>query len=695
MIAIIAEKPSVGIDIARVVGATERHDGYISGSGYLVTWALGHLVSLAMPAAYGHERLGAANLPFIPDPFRLIIRERKTDKGMMPDPVATKQLRVIDKVFSQCDEIIVATDAGREGELIFRYIYTYLGNTKPFRRLWISSLTDEAILTGMQQLHAGEAYDGLYAAVDCRAKADWLIGINASQALAITSGMGNNSLGRVQTPTLAMICARFNENRNFVPVNFWRLHLTLEANGAYRRFHHVQEFRDKTTAEQAQTRISACSEALITKVERKKIFQAPPRLYDLTALQKECNTRFDFSAEQSLDLAQSLYEQKLISYPRTGSRYIPDDVMPQIPGLLASVCAMSEFAAYGKVFDCSKPTTYPVDAKKVTDHHALIVTSIRPAALSESEQKVYMLIAGRMLEAFSPRCEKESLLMETEVNGLLFRSRSQTVMVSAWRRVFSRSEDKEPDEVGLDDGTAVFAPDQQVLIAACGLGQGRTSPKPLYTEATLLSAMENAGRDIPDNKVREAMQDTGIGTPATRAAVISTLIKRNYIERSGKSLYPTEKGLFIYNAVRQMRIADAELTGSWEMALTQIEQRKLLPESFLTAITIYAGQITKEVLSIRFPQTAASNLVCPKCNEGKIVIRHKLAKCNNPKCGLLVLRRFLGKELADSHFEQLFSSGKTKIIKGFTGKKGNLFDASLGFDNNFNLTFLFPSSKKK
>lgn len=692
MIAIIAEKPSVGQDIARVVGATERHDGSMSGNGYTVTWALGDLVFLALPASYGHERLAAADLPVIPDPFRLVLRERKTDRGLTPDPAAAKQLRIIDEVLSHCDQIIVATDASREGELLFRYIYAYLGYTKPFRRLWISSFTDEAILTGMQHLRDGHDYDGLYHAADCRAKADWLVGINASQALAITSGMGNNSLGRVQTPTLSMLCARYNENRNFVPADFWRLHITLQADGAYRRFHYVEELRSKAEAERALSHLHRTNEARITKSERKKVFQSPPRLYDLAALQKECNIRFDFTSEKTLDLAQSLYERKLISYPRTGSCSITGDVLPQIPALLAVACALPEFATYGKTFDCSQPAAYPVDAKKFADHHALIITGISPTELSASERQVYTLIAGRMLEAFSQRSEKEALTMEAEVDGLLFRSRSHTVSVPGWRRVFSRSEDREPEEMGSDEGTAAFAAGQTVPIAACGFGHGKTTPKPLYTEATLLTAMEHAGREVPDDKTRKAML-SGIGTPATRTTVIATLLKGDYIERSGKSLLPTEKGLFVYNAVRQMRIADAELTESWEIALSQIEQHKLPPESFLTAMAIYAGQVTEEVLSIRFPPTATSALACPKCGEGRIIIRHKIAKCGNSKCGLLVLRRFFGKELSDRDLEQLFSTGKTRLMKGFSGKKGKPFDAAICFDDHFNLTL--SSAPKK
>ena len=281
-----SRKPSVGMDIARVVGATEKKDGYCIGNGYMVTWALGHLVSLALPGTYGYTKTAADDLPMIPEPFRLVARQIKTAKGMVTDITANKQLKTIDEVFSKCDSIIVATDAGREGELIFRWIYDYLGYTKPFQRLWISSLTDEAIREGMENLRDGSDYDSLYAAADGRAKADWLVGMNASRALAIASGSANNSIGRVQTPTLAMICARFKENRNFVSTPYWQLHITLKQGDAHRQFIHPEEFKDKETAGTAYRKITSASVATINRVERKRTFQQAPLLYDLTALPK-------------------------------------------------------------------------------------------------------------------------------------------------------------------------------------------------------------------------------------------------------------------------------------------------------------------------------------------------------------------------------------------------------------------------
>lgn len=693
MIAIIAEKPSVGQDIARLVGATEKKDGYMAGNDYLVTWAFGHLVSLAMPGTYGYTRTPEEKLPMIPDPFQLVIRQYKSDKGMATDPVATKQLRVIDEVFSKCDSIIVATDAGREGELIFRYIYTYLGYTKPFRRLWISSLTDEAIHEGLANLRDGKEYDSLYEAADCRAKADWLVGMNASRALAMVSGTTNSSIGRVQTPTLAMICARFRENRDFIPVDYWQLHITLQKDGDFRQFRYTENIATKQAADELYHRITSDMQAVVTKVERKRGFQAPPLLYDLTALQKDCNTHLDLSAEKTLAVAQSLYEKKLISYPRTGSRYIPDDVMRQVPELLKQIISMKEFREYGGGFDMSALTTRSVNAKKVTDHHALIITGIRPGGLDEKEQAVYRMIAGRMLEAFSPKCEKETLTMRATVDGRDFLSHTTSVIVPGWRGVFNRTEDKEEDEQNTNKGTAVFSESETVPVAGRSLSQKKTTPKPLYTEATLLAAMETAGRHVTDEEAREAIKELGIGTPATRAAIITTLFKREYVERSGKALVPTEKGLNLYEAVRKMSVADAALTGNWEKTLLQIEQHKLAVETFMRSITAYTRQVTEEVLSIRLPQSPAGGIPCPKCGTGHIRLRPKVAKCSNESCGLLVFRRFLNKELTDQHFGQLFSSGATRLIKGFKGKKGNAFDASLAFDKEYNVTLVFPEKK--
>lgn len=693
MKAIIAEKPSVGMDIARVVGATEKKDGYCIGNGYMVTWALGHLVSLAMPGTYGYTKTAADDLPMIPEPFRLVARQIKTAKGMVTDITANKQLKTIDEVFSKCDSIIVATDAGREGELIFRWIYDYLGYTKPFQRLWISSLTDEAIREGMENLRDGSDYDSLYAAADSRAKADWLVGMNASRALAIASGSANSSIGRVQTPTLAMICARFKENRSFVSTPYWQLHITLKQGEAHRQFIHPEEFKDKETAEAAYRKITSASVATINRVERKRTFQQAPLLYDLTTLQKDCNIHYDLTADKTLSIAQALYEKKLISYPRTGSRYIPEDVMAYIPSLLEKVVAMPDFKEYGDTLDFSGLNTRSIDNAKVTDHHALVITGIAPQELSEAELAVYTLIAGRMLESFSPPCEKESLVMECTCEGMDFRSRSSVIINPGWRSVFRRKEDRDKDEPEGNEGSAEFAEGEKIMVMGHGLAQKKTMPKPLYTEATLLAAMETCDKHITDEQAREAIKDSGIGTPATRAAIITTLVGRDYIARSGKSVVPTEKGMLVYEAVKDMRVADVELTGSWEKALLQIEGHTLDTETFMRSIRDYTGKATDEILRLSLQAMPGKVFTCPKCKTGKIIIRSKVAKCDHDGCGLLVFRKFLNKELTDQHLEQLLSSGSTKLIKGFKGKKGVSFDAAVTFDENYNPVFSFPKPK--
>lgn len=693
MKAIIAEKPSVGIDIARVVGATEKKDGYCTGNGYMVTWALGHLVSLALPGTYGYTKTAADDLPMIPEPFRLVARQIKTAQGMVTDITANKQLKTIDEVFSKCDSIIVATDAGREGELIFRWIYDYLGYTKPFQRLWISSLTDEAIREGMENLRDGSDYDSLYAAADSRAKADWLVGMNASRALAIASGSANNSIGRVQTPTLAMICARFKENRNFVSTPYWQLHITLKQGEAHRQFVHPEEFKDKETAGTAYRKITSDSVATVTKVERKRTSQQAPLLYDLTTLQKDCNIHYDLTADKTLSIAQALYEKKLISYPRTGSRYIPEDVMAHIPSLLEKVVAMPDFKEYGNTLDFSGLNTRSVDNAKVTDHHALIITGIASQELSAAESAVYTLIAGRMLEAFSPLCENESLVMECTCEGMDFRSRSSVIVSPGWRGVFRRKEDRDKDEPDGNEGSAEFAKGEKIMVMGHGLAQKKTMPKPLYTEATLLAAMETCGKHITDEQAREAIKDSGIGTPATRAAIITTLVGRDYIARSGKSVVPTEKGMLVYEAVKDMRVADVELTGSWEKALLQIEGHTLDTETFMRSIRDYTGKATGEILRLCLQAMPGKFFTCPKCKTGKIIIHSKVAKCDHDGCGLLVFRKFLNKELTDQHLEQLLSSGSTKLIKGFKGKKGVPFDAVVTFDEGFNLKLSFPKPK--
>lgn len=694
MIAILTEKPSVAEAIARIVGADRKRHGYFEGDDYCVTWALGHLISLALPPVYGFPRLTSDDLPLLPDPFKLVIRQESTSKGPTTDPAAVRQLQIIDDVFSRSRSIIVATDAGREGELIFRWIYSYLGYTKPFRRLWISSLTDDAIREGMAHLREGCDFDALYEAAECRAKADWLVGINASQALAHASGLGNNSLGRVQTPALAMICARYRENRGFTPALYWQLALTLRDGDALRQFRCTERIGRQHAAEKRYRQIASCGSVQITAVEHHKSYQAPPLLYDLTELQKTCNVHLDLSAEQTLAAAQSLYEKRLISYPRTGSRYIPEDVMATIPELLERILRQE---AFGKIRECVTPNRLSrrsVDAAKVTDHHALLPTGQPPCDnLTDAERQVYEQIVLRTLEAFAPRCEKEVSFAEASVDGLLFRSRILRITQPGWRAICNRQEDREEGETEQTPA-AEFPLGATVAIDGLNLGKSHTVPKPLYTEATLLAAMETAGGETAGGTRRKASQTTGLGTPATRASIISTLLDREYIERSGKSLIPTERGLYLYDAVRDLQIADAALTQSWEKALAQIERRERSADSFMQSIAIFTRQVTEEVAGLKFaPEVSA--LTCPKCHEGRMILRRRIVRCSNPRCGLVVFREVAGRALTDTQVEQLFTTGKTEVIRGFRNKAGRRFDATLAFDEQYRIKFGSPTSSDK
>ena len=407
MIALIAEKPSVAKDIARIIGATQRNDGYLSGNGYMVTWAFGHLIQLAMPEAYGVANFCRESLPILPSDFRLIPRQVKAEKGYKADLGVLKQLKVIKEVFDQCDRIIVATDAGREGELIFRYIFHYLNCRKPFVRLWISSLTDKAIREGMDNLQPGGRYDNLYLSAKSRSEADWLIGINATQALSVAAGQGVFSLGRVQTPTLVMICSRFWENRNFVPTKFWQLKVATASGGIGFTAQSTDKWEQQPDAIAALQRVKDAGQLVVKSVERKETSQEPPLLYDLTTLQKEANTKLDFSADKTLSIAQSLYEKKVMSYPRTGSRYISEDVFEEMPERIALLGQYHRFAGYAASLNSNTLNRRSVNDGKVTDHHALIVTENLPDELSEDERAVYELVAGRMLEAFSDKCVKD------------------------------------------------------------------------------------------------------------------------------------------------------------------------------------------------------------------------------------------------------------------------------------------------
>lgn len=606
---IIAEKPSVARDIALIVGARERKDGYMEGSGYTVTWGFGHLVGLAMPEAYGIEGFRRENLPILPQEFILIPRQIKEGKEYKNDPGVMKQLNIIKELFNRADSIIVATDAGREGCLIFRYIYHYLGCSKPFSRLWISSLTDKAIRQGMENLKDGREYDNLYRSAKARSEADWLVGINASQALCLSAGRGVFSLGRVQTPTLMMICNRYMENKNFTPQKFWQLRVQSGKDNISFAALSTGKYEKKDEAESNLQQIQSSGKLQVTAADKKEVSQEPPLLYDLTALQKEANVRHSFSADKTLSIAQSLYEKKVMSYPRTGSRYISDDVFEIIPERIRLLASYPCFAAYATALDGQFLNNRSVNAAKVTDHHALLITENLPGDLSPDERTIYEMVAARMLESFSGKCVMEKTVVTLQAAGVDFSVHGSIIKVPGWRSVLNLSDEDEQDNTTLPElqqGDTLPINNSEVL-------EKQTKPRPLHTESTLLAAMETAAKELENEEERQAMKEVGIGTPATRAAIIETLFSRDYIRREKKSLVPTEKGLAVHSIVKDKKIADISMTGSWESALAKIETGETDADTFHRGIEVYAAQITTELLNTTISIASATDgPVCPK-----------------------------------------------------------------------------------
>ena len=571
--------------------------------------------------------------------------------------------------------------------MIFRYLYQYLGCHVPFQRLWISSLTDKAIKEGLKNLKDGHDYDNLFLSAKARSEADWLVGINATQALTIAAGKGTYSLGRVQTPTLAMVCRRFLENKNFVPTPFWQMHFTTEGDGKAVKFLAAERWKDRADAEAVYQKLKSANSVAITKVECKEKTEEPPLLYDLTTLQKDANVRYGFTAEQTLAIAQKLYEAKAITYPRTSSRYIPDDVYDEIPKLLRTLVNSEQWGALSMTV--RKPNRHSVDASKVTDHHALLITGEKPQYPSNDDKKIYNLIIARMLEAFSDKCVKELTTVTVDVDGIPFVAKGTVIRQQGWRFIMNENTDA--------DHLPNWKEGQELHVTGWGLAEGKTKPAAIHTEATLLSEMEHCGKSIDDEELAQAIKDCGIGTPATRAAIIETLIKREYMIRLNKQLIPTEKGLFIYDLLKDKQIADVAMTGQWEQTLARIERGEYSAEDFRKGIEDYTGSIVGELLSLedRFEHNGIG-IPCPKCGKGTMQFYKKVVKCNNPACDCHVFREKAGKELTDAQLKDLLKDGKTGLIKGFKSKQGNSFDAVVTINREtFQTEFSFPERKSQ
>ncbi|TJZ50873.1 DNA topoisomerase III [Sphingobacterium olei] len=694
---VIAEKPSVARDLARVMGAKEVKDGYIAGNGYAFTYAFGHLVQLCTPQAYGYNTWSVSNLPIIPQQFRLEAKKIRKDGKQIDDAGAVKQLNTIKKLLDEAEEIIVATDAGREGELIFRNIYYYLGSKVPFKRLWISSQTDKAIKEGFAKLKAGTEYDSLYMSARSRSESDWLIGINATQAITLAAGnRGLLSLGRVQTPTLAMICSRYLENKDFKPQAFFKIQAGFEKDNI--KFKATSDKIEKReVAAEAISKITVGSQAKVLKVEAKETKEQPPLLFDLTSLQQDANKKFGYSADQTLSIAQTLYEKKVITYPRTGSRYIGEDVFENIEELFQHLANTAEesIATISRNLIGAKLNKRSVDDKKVTDHHALLVTEEKPGPMVKEQQNIYNMIAKRMVESFSEICLKDITTVTIDAYGVELIAKGTVIRQYGWRlsadQVELPDEDKNADDQDNENAQLPKLSSEELLeILTLELAERFTKARPIHTEASLLKAMETSGKEIEDDEMRQAMKDCGLGTPATRAATIETLFQRDYIKRDKKKLIPTEKGLTVYNLVKDRSISKVTLTGKWEQKLEEMRANKVSYDVFMKHIKDYTAKITKELLQLRIsiaqeevkPQQKGE-IKCPKCQSGSILLYEKVAQCDHYArgCDFKIWRVLNGVLLEEKEMKNLLEKGKTSELKGVKTKEGNIVDAPLVFEN--------------
>ena len=591
----VTEKPSVARDIARLLGANDRHEGYFEGNGYQVTWTFGHLCELKAPNDYTDQwkwwSLG--QLPMIPQRFGIKLKD---DKGI------EQQFKVIQNLIAGANEVINCGDAGQEGELIQRWVYQKAGCDKPVKRLWISSLTDESIRKGFQELKDSKEFDNLYFAGLSRAIGDWILGMNATRLYTLKYSRSRDvlSVGRVQTPTLAMIVARQRDIDNFVPEDYWELKTKYRGvtfNSTRGRF--------KTEGE-----ASAIIENIkrlpleVTSVETKKGREAPQRLFDLTSLQVECNKKFGMSADEALKTIQSLYEKKATTYPRVDTTYLSDDIYPQVPGILKAMVPYANLTAPLLALSRLPKTKKVFDNSKVTDHHAIIPTNVNPAtvAMTPDEKRVYHLIAMRFIAAFYPDCEFNTTTVMAQVGEYGFKATGKEILKPGWRDLFNKPEDRNNEEDSKekaeDEDNGVmphFEKGESGPHEPSVLKRTTQPPKP-YTEGTLLRAMETAGKTVDDEELRDAMKENGIGRPSTRAAIIETLFKRRYIRKERKSISPTQAGVQLIDTIQEPLLKSASLTGLWEKKLREIERGEYSAAQFIDELKKMIGEIVLNVL---------------------------------------------------------------------------------------------------
>ena len=585
MIAILTDRPNVGKEIARIVGAHRFEKGYMTGNGYAVTWTFGNMLSLAMPKDYGNAKLERKDFPLVPGDFRLMVKHVRTDEGWIPDISAVMQLKTVEKVLAECDTIIAATEASREGEMTFRYLYRYLGCRQPVQRLWLSSLTDEAVRKGMTNLLPVRMFDRMFLASDSRNKADWLLGMNASYALCKATGLGNHSLGRVQTPVLAAVSSRYRERENHIGADSWPVYISMHKDGTLLKMRCTDEFSDRETALMFYNDCKYAEQARITSVHRQQKEVSPPAPYNLTGLQKDASCLYGLTAGQTADIAQGLYEKKLISYPRTDGHHIAREVYDTLPAVMEKVLPWSGIRPGTRLTDTMLLPEQLSGNDSLAEHPAITVTGVRPEGLGRQEMQVYTLIAGRLLEAFMPPCRVECTTLEAVCAARTFRIRTCRILDKGWHAVFERGNAILPQGFTWQELPALSAGDT-LPVSACNLVRRKDLPASPFTDAELIEYMDTAG----------------LGTPATRAGIIQTLIERKYIRYSGRYIIPTRKGLFIYETIRGTGIADAALTTGWEARLARMERGKLTQNVFLREVADLAQKVTDEIFQACKPR---------------------------------------------------------------------------------------------
>ena len=619
MILCIAEKPSVGRDIARVLGATTSHDGYMEGNGYCVSWTFGHLCALLDPNEYNDQWKGwnISSLPMVPDRFGIKVTN---DKGVL------KQFNTIKDLIAKAELVINCGDAGQEGELIQRWVYQKAGCKVPVKRLWISSLTEDAIREGFQKLKDQSHYQHLYEAGLMRAIGDWLLGMNATRAytLRFAKGVGKDrqvlSIGRVQTPTLALIVKRQQEIEHFVPRTYWELKTLYRDTLFSAQLPAEEDEYAITSLEQGQKLVDSIKDLPleITSVEKKKGMEYAPRLFDLTSLQVECNKRYGLTADDTLKIIQSLYEKHVTTYPRVDTTFLSDDIYPKIPATLQGikdyfpqVVPLLPLKANGGKGAGSLPKSKKVfDNSKVTDHHAIIPTGQRPDNLTDMERKVYNMVALRFIAAFYPPCQVANTTVLAQAGEVSFKVTGREVLEQGWREVFAK--EKTDDEVEEQKTLPAFRKGESGPHTP-QLQEKTTTPPKYYTEATLLRAMETAGKTVDDEELRDAMKENGIGRPSTRAAIIEKLFQRKYIVREKKNIKATEVGINLIQTIISPLLKSAELTGRWEQKLRAIERGDYEAKLFLDELKQMTSEVVHEVKADK------SGMRCPVCGRGTII----------------------------------------------------------------------------